>query len=49
MGVSRSENDKDIRRQEFSSYLRAVMNLVVDQALTMIDPASDQVLLLSVY
>lgn len=43
MGVSRSENDKDIRRKEFTSYLTTVMHTVVERAMTMLDPAADQV------
>jgi hypothetical protein len=43
MGVSRSENDKDIRRKEFKNYMTTVMNTVVERAMTMLDPAADQI------
>eukprot|EP00603_Paraphysomonas_imperforata_P015561 CAMPEP_0114457990 /NCGR_PEP_ID=MMETSP0104-20121206/4453_1 /TAXON_ID=37642 ORGANISM="Paraphysomonas imperforata, Strain PA2" /NCGR_SAMPLE_ID=MMETSP0104 /ASSEMBLY_ACC=CAM_ASM_000202 /LENGTH=569 /DNA_ID=CAMNT_0001630565 /DNA_START=14 /DNA_END=1723 /DNA_ORIENTATION=- len=43
MGVSRSENDKDTRRKEFHSFMSTVMNTVVEKALTMLDPAADQI------
>ena len=49
MGVSRSENDNDIRRKEFNKYMTTVMNTVVEKALTMLDPAADQVGILSEY
>lgn len=45
MGVSRSENDDDIRRKEFTHFFTTVMNTVVERALTMLDPAADQVIL----
>jgi hypothetical protein len=43
MGVSRSENGKDIRRKEFKNFFATVMDTVVERALTMLDPAADQV------
>lgn len=43
MGVSRSENDGDIRRKEFKNYMTTVMNTVVERAMTLLDPAADQV------